>query len=938
MTRPVESAAIREEIARALRLDLVGPWAGHRLADERLPGWVRPCNWYLTGFLVPRGAPLGQRGDADVDDEPEVAERAGLGDDSTEDRRAAKKGFFPSSMGLSFLVGEGVETLEVLVRWGDYRRVEAEDGEGGEGGDPDRDGAAPDGEGGETEAGRNRQRQETAGESGEGVGRGAPGEQVRGVAPGEEIRGEGTRTRGEDGGGGAPGEGPADEEAKAAPGAPGTDETGRSQARRWWQRTPRAEAVWVTLPATVGAPGRPPVPNPSGQDQPPPPHPGAQAGEPRHPSAPDPHHHPHRSPVPNSGGLVLHTVARPLDTASFAGRIAPGTRSVSVFLVNDRTASPDRERDEAFAFQAEIEVRGAVPFVPRLDPREVSGDDWDERVADLHYAGIPEYAAGHGVSADWDLADGACRALRTIWTPAAEVEKTETFDPPGAVLDMQTLGALADGAAAEAALSPLVTGYRSWIEAQRAGLDALAADERRETAERLLALAGTAADRMERGIRALAGDADALDAFRTANRAVAAALSRRLAREGGPNSSDGPGSPDSSRRSDSPGAAAAPRWRAFQLAFLLLNLPGIADPADPEREIVDLLFFPTGGGKTEAYLGLAAFTMVLRRLRNPGDAGRAGAGVSVVMRYTLRLLTLDQLGRAAGLVCALELERRREEEDAAGQSRGAGRLGEWPFEIGLWVGKAGTPNHLGAKGDGRSDSARTKVNQYKNNPRGKPMPIPLEGCPWCGEDFTPDSFALLPNSDKPTDLRIACANWGGAEHPETLWRPLAARRERGRGSVPGPHELFRRGRADLAGRRRQGARGAHPPRPHLPRPCTAGGLRDRHQHDLGGPGHPAPRADAGLRPAEDPLGVHPGHQPGGPRRPPPRTGGDPLQRPQAPGPLPLRAFPALPRDVLPFGRGLERDPVRRPRPGPGLRGGDGGAGPARPAGDDPSGR
>jgi hypothetical protein len=100
-----------------------------------------------------------------------------------------------------------------------------------------------------------------------------------------------------------------------------------------------------------------------------------------------------------------------------------------------------------------------------------------------------------------------------------------------------------------------------------------------------------------------------------------------------------------------------PEWRAFQLAFMLLNLPGLADPRDPNRTTVDLLFFPTGGGKTEAYLGLAAFAMVLRRLRHPGEKGRAGAGVSVIMRYTLRLLTLDQLSRAAGLVCALELER-----------------------------------------------------------------------------------------------------------------------------------------------------------------------------------------------------------------------------------------------------------------------------------------
>ena len=774
MTRPVESAAVREEIARALRLDLVGPWTDHPLADERLPGWVRPCNWYLTGFLVPRDAPIGQRGDADVDDEPEVAERAGLGDDSTEDRRAAKKGFFPSSMGLSFLVGEGVETLEVLVRWGDYRRVEAEDT------DPDRDDDAPEGEVGETESGRDRRQAD--GESGDGGGGETPGGENGGEAPGEKAGGQplgekirSGETRVEPGGEGTRGEAPADDKAEA-----GADETGRSQARSWWQRTPRAETVRVTLPATAGEPGRSPAPTSGDPRRFPVPNPdpahsshvtARPAGDPPHHPAPSPGD-PHRFPVPNSGGLVLHAVARPLDTASFAGRLPPGTRSVSVFLVNDRTASPDRERDEAFAFQAEIEVRGATPFVPRPDPREVSGDDWDERVADLHYAHTPEYAAGHGVSADWELVDGACRALRTTWTPAAEVEKTETFDPPGAVLDMQALGALADGAAAETALSPLVTGYRSWIEERRAGLGALSG-ERRETAERLLHLAGTAAGRMERGIRVLAGDADALDAFRIANRAVAAALSRRLAREGGsgtPPEQDGPGEDgpgddgpaDGSRHlarevgpdsSEGPGAATPrPRWRAFQLAFLLLNLPGIADPADPEREFVDLLFFPTGGGKTEAYLGLAAFTMVLRRLRHPNDKGRAGAGVSVVMRYTLRLLTLDQLGRAAGLVCALELERR---EDAAGQ----GRLGEWPFEIGLWVGKAGTPNHLGAKGDGRSDSARAKVGQYKNNPRGKPMPIPLEGCPWCGEDFTPDSFALLPNADKPTDLRIACANW-----------------------------------------------------------------------------------------------------------------------------------------------------------------------------------
>jgi hypothetical protein len=450
--------------------------------------------------------------------------------------------------------------------------------------------------------------------------------------------------------------------------------------------------------------------------------------------------------VSGSAGLQLHIVERSISAEDLHEQIPPGTRSVSVFLVNHR--APVREEpDLAYAFQPEIEVRSDRPFVPRPDLRGSRAADWDEHVADLHYADTPEYATGHGVSADWEIVDDACRLLRTAWLASAEVEKTAFVDIPGVELSMATLGALADGAAVEVALRPLVGAYRDWIAARRAGLTSLpssrgtTAEEllrfgrvRRATAEELLRFAGVAADRIERGIAVLGRDADALDAFRLANRAVARALRKRLGIE-------------------------SPRWRAFQLAFLLLNLPGLADPSDPNRETADLLFFPTGGGKTEAYLGLAAFAMVLRRLRNPGDRGLAGAGVSVIMRYTLRLLTLDQLARAAGLVCALELERERE----------AARYGEWPFEIGLWVGKAATPNVLGEKGDGRSDTARGKTRQFKANPKGRPSPIPLENCPWCGTRFGPDSFALRPNDDQPRELCIVCINF---ECDFTRDRPL----------------------------------------------------------------------------------------------------------------------------------------------------------------------
>ena len=430
-------------------------------------------------------------------------------------------------------------------------------------------------------------------------------------------------------------------------------------------------------------------------------------------------------PVPNSSGLALHVDQRPIDTEGLAG-IPPGTRSVSVFLVNNR-APDDADPDRAYAFQAGIEIRGRRPFVPRPDPRGTRAADWDGRVADLHYADTPEYATGHGVSADWDIVDGACRTLRTAWIPRADVEQTKTAVAPGAELSMDALGALPDGGAAATALDPLVERYRAWIEDRRAEIATLP-DARRDTAAELLRLAGLAADRMARGVALLAADADVLDAFRVANRAVARTLRQRLPAQF---------------------AERPPAWRAFQLAFILLNVPGLADPRDADREIVDLLFFPTGGGKTEAYLGLAALAMTLRRLRHPGHGGLHGAGVSVVMRYTLRLLTLDQLARASGLVCALELERAAD----------PARYGAWPFEIGLWVGKAATPNFMGRKGDNRSDSARARTRQFKADPGGKPCPLPIESCPWCGTRFGADSFMLLPNDDAPQELRVVCTDF-----------------------------------------------------------------------------------------------------------------------------------------------------------------------------------
>jgi len=429
--------------------------------------------------------------------------------------------------------------------------------------------------------------------------------------------------------------------------------------------------------------------------------------------------------VPDSGGVQLAWSIREVPDLETEGGLPPGTRSLSVFLVNNRPPRDDVHHDEGLIFQAELELQTDTSFVPRPNLMSLKSQDWDVRVADLQYRGVFEFGVGHSVSVESTATGATCSRICTQWLPSAQVEKVEPFKIPGITLEMEKLAQLNDGADAQAKLGGFVTQYREWIERQRTGLDSLTA-HRKETAEELLHRAGIAAGRIQAGIDLLSKE-DCLEAFRIANRAMAAQGRRRLALQQGK-------SPDE----------IVPAWRPFQLAFILMNLRGIAEPADHDREVVDLLFFPTGGGKTEAYLGIAAFTLVLRRFRNPG---LTSSGLSVLMRYTLRLLTLDQLGRAAALICALELERQQDVQ----------KLGEWPFEIGLWVGMSATPNRMGKKGGNDSESARAKTLAYKRD-SNKPSPIPLEECPWCGEKFSRSSFNLWPTPDEPTDLHVTCAN------------------------------------------------------------------------------------------------------------------------------------------------------------------------------------
>jgi hypothetical protein len=406
--------------------------------------------------------------------------------------------------------------------------------------------------------------------------------------------------------------------------------------------------------------------------------------------------------------------------------------SVTLYLTNRQRKPKGRTTDGAdsyWIFQPELEVAapdGAPIFCKHLRLRDTARRDPEELAMQMAYRHEVEFGVGHGVAVQADLAPGmGGRAVRlsTKVIPTYEVGRTTppTLDDLPAladvVLDMQALADIPDTDFASA-LTPLTAAYAAWIDAQAtqlAGPDLAAYTTAPQ--ETIAAMRVTLA-RIQAGIDLLGQDAQAAAAFRFANRAMAQqrvhTLYAQRRRQGGEPTLAEFDRPENRR------------WYPFQLAFVLLNLPALTQLDHPERSdpaaaIADLLWFPTGGGKTEAYLGLTAYTMAIRRLQGI-VAGHSGlAGVAVLMRYTLRLLTLQQFQRAAALICACEAI--RQEAQAAGDTQ----WGAEPFRIGLWVGSASTPNTT-------ADSAEA-LNRTGD---GRGTPYQITACPWCGSPIRPD--------------------------------------------------------------------------------------------------------------------------------------------------------------------------------------------------------
>jgi len=395
---------------------------------------------------------------------------------------------------------------------------------------------------------------------------------------------------------------------------------------------------------------------------------------------------------------------------------------ITVCLVNRQHA--DGRLDLQSLFQCRIDVTlepgssGTILPYPTADPL-----DSEERSQELLYRDKLTFAVGHGCAADWRRGAAptcaesvSAECLPFFETPSTTPDIRSSSGQP-LVASMRSLARIDPDTNGFDQLEAIASEYETWIEGQENRIAGLS-PRLQETAGAHMRQCAEAAQRMRDGLSLLNSDAQIRRAFELANLAMLAqqVRSRREARTATFDQATSVLLFTEAYEAEDLNSerAKATHWRAFQIAFILASLRSTAEAGDSDRERVELIWFPTGGGKTEAYLGLAAFSIFLRRLRNPADTG-----VQALMRYTLRLLTAQQFQRASRLVCAMEFVRRQN----------AAVLGETEITTGIWLGGSTTPNKRADalavlrslnKGDG------LKENQFV-----------LDRCPWCGAQMGP---------------------------------------------------------------------------------------------------------------------------------------------------------------------------------------------------------
>ena len=355
-------------------------------------------------------------------------------------------------------------------------------------------------------------------------------------------------------------------------------------------------------------------------------------------------------------------------------------------------------------FKCIVEL-GDIVVYPSKDKSLLSDE---EKEIELRYKDLHIYAVGHGTAVDWGRSKQDKMEIWTDFLPSVEVPQVtaDTGGKSNKVLEFDFLRNCEENNSVILELNNFVNDYESWISNQ----DIKANEEEEEdkkTAKNIIKNLTIAKQRMKEGIDLLKHDEYARIAFSTANKAM---LKQWIS-----------GDENKGIIKDK----STYKWRPFQLAFILMTLESATNEDSDFRDMLDLIWFPTGGGKTEAYLGLMAFLFIYRRLKYPASSG----GTVSIMRYTLRLLTSQQFLRASKVVCALELIRQKE----------VNLLGSEPFSIGLWVGSASSPN---------SFFQVQKILEEKQFSK-----LVLNSCPWCNGDFTEENYQSTED-----DFSFTCKN------------------------------------------------------------------------------------------------------------------------------------------------------------------------------------
>ena len=434
-------------------------------------------------------------------------------------------------------------------------------------------------------------------------------------------------------------------------------------------------------------------------------------------------------PLESNGNIYIYVMKMQLDN---------GYKMVSVYLHNNDKSDGDEKEYAKVMFQVEMLIADDLMspiFVPEYLCRKVELED------EYCYKGRPVYARGRGCAATWEkkAEEINATAIKSSFIPDYEIPSVsaQIDDMPEHAFSMLQMGSPKKKSEVIQNLRTLTEMYGSWITDALTNDEAMHDDKFKATGQTIIDKCNDANRRMNAGIDLIENNDKVYQAFVFMNQAMY--LQRSITAFSKDYGNGIPCSlrdymtdmPEKGRKKDHS------EWRPFQIAFVLLNLYGIMDGESSERNIVDLLYFPTGGGKTEAYLGLIAFTIAYRRLTASDETDyEKDGGVTVFLRYTLRLLTTQQRDRLMRLIVAME-QLREKNEKLYGKER---------ISIGFWVGGNVTPNKFSEYSD--SD-------QFNKKEFIRKLTKQIIKCPYCGKKITRDEYDI---NEKGKYVKIHCAD------------------------------------------------------------------------------------------------------------------------------------------------------------------------------------